>query len=266
VNYKYKYYALRRDWFNFSLLAHRDFDAMLISMHQSGTHWLQYMLTLALVKKLGIEQPEFIQNELFFSNPSSYQCDYDVARIVGSHPIPHLLVGSKLLNKALHFPKYLILVRDMRASLVSNFEKWKDNIEYTDFSCFIRGDERGKRFNSDIRWCIRFYNAWGRVLENIPDTTMFIRYEDLTTNTFAILKNISIFLGLDLNDDQIQFGIDEASKEKMRKKTSPDHLTVVRKDSGDPDDWFSKEDKEYFVAACAEHLKYDFGYNLKQTG
>lgn len=47
---------------------------------------------------------------------------------------------------------------------------------------------------------------------------------------------------------------------------SLDHLTVVRKDSGDPDDWFSKEDKEYFVAACSEHLKYDFGYNLKQTG
>ena len=262
MNYKYKYHALRRDWFNFSLLAHRDFDAMLISMHQSGTHWLQYMLTLALVKKLGIEQPEYIQNELFFGNASTYKCGYDVSRIAGSHSIPHLLVGSKQLNKILHFPKYLVLVRDMRASLVSNFEKWKDHVEYTDFSTFIRGDERGKRFNSDVWWCIRFYNAWGRVLENIPDTTMFVRYEDLTTNTNDALKNISAFLELDLSDDQIQSGIDEASKDKMRKKMSPDHLTVVRKDNRDPADWFSEDDKQFFVGACEDHLKYDFGYNL----
>ena len=254
MNYKYKYHALRRDWFNFSLLAHRDFDAMLVSMHQSGTHWLQYMLTLALVKKLGIEQPEYIQNELFFGNASIYKCDYDVARIAGSHSIPHLLVGSKLLNKTLHFPKYLVLVRDMCASLVSNFEKWKDHVGYTDFSTFIRGDERGKRFNSDIWWCIRFYNTWGRVLENIPDTTTFIRYEDLTTDTFDILKNITVFLELDLND--------EASKDKMRKKMIPNHLTVVRKDSRDPDAWFSNEDKQFFIDTCADHLKHDFGYKF----
>ena len=262
MNYKYKYHTLRRDWFNFSLLAHRDFDAMLISMHQSGTHWLQYMLTLALVKKLGIEQPEYIQNELFFGNASTYKCDYDVSRIAGSHSIPHLLVRSKQLNKILHFPKYLVLVRDMRASLVSNFEKWKDHVEYTDFSTFIRGDERGKRFNSDIWWCIRFYNAWGRVLENIPDTTMFVRYEDLTTNTYDALKNISIFLGLELSDEQLEYGISEASKSKMQSKSSPDALTVVRENSQNPADWFSEKDKQFFVNACKDHLKYDFGYNF----
>jgi len=72
MNYKYKYHALRRDCFNFSLLAHRDFDAMLITMHQSGTHWLKYMLTLALAKKLGLGNPEYIQSDIFFGTPSSY--------------------------------------------------------------------------------------------------------------------------------------------------------------------------------------------------
>ena len=135
-------------------------------------------------------------------------------------------------------------------------------MEYTGFSNLIRGDETGKRFNSDLWWCLRFYNAWGKVLENNPGTTMFIIYEDLTKDTFNILKNIAVFLELDLNDDQIQFGIDEASKEKMGGKMSPDHLTVVRKDSRNPDDWFSKEDKDFFVAACKDHLKHDFGYDF----
>ena len=91
---------------------------------------------------------------------------------------------------------------------------------------------------------------------------MFVRYEDLTTDTFDILKNITVFLELDLNDDQIQFGIDEASKDKMRKKMSPNHLTVVRKDSRDPDAWFSNEDKQFFIDTCADHLKHDFGYKF----
>jgi len=65
MNYKYKYHALRHYCFNFSLLAHRDFDAMLITMHQSGTHWLKYMLTLALAEKLGVEKPEYIQSYIF---------------------------------------------------------------------------------------------------------------------------------------------------------------------------------------------------------
>jgi len=262
VNYKYKYHALRRDFFNFSLLAHRDFDSMLITMHQSGTHWLKYMLTLALVEKLGIDRPEYIQEDMFFGNPSSYQCKYKISRIASAHSIPHLLLGSKLLNMTLRFPRYIVLVRDMRASLVSNFEKWKHDDEYTDFSTFIRGDEKGKKFNSDIWWCLRFYNAWGRILENIPDSTMFIRYEDLTTDTFNTLKNISAFLELDLSDDLIQFGIDEASKDKMQKKNDPTALTVVSDDKRNPVDWFSETDKQFFIKTCKDHLKYDFGYNF----
>ena len=262
MNYKYKYHALRRDCFNFSLLAHRDFDAMLITMHQSGTHWLKYMLTLALVKKLGIQRPGYIQDDIFFGNPSSYQCDYEIARIASAHSIPHVLVGSKVLNQMLRFPKYLVLVRDMRASLVSNYEKWKGHVEYTDFSTFLRGDVKGKRFNSDIWWCIRFYNAWGRVLTNAPDHAITIKYEDLITDTPGVLKNISNFLGLELSDEQLEYGINEASKSKMQEKSNPEALTVVRDSKQNPADWFSEKDKQFFVGVCKDHLKYDFGYNF----
>lgn len=262
MNYKYKYHALRRDLSNFSLLAHRDFDAMLISMHQSGTHWLQYMLTMALVEKLGLEQPEYIQNGPFFGNSSSYKNNHDVTRIAGSHSIPHILVGSKMLNKFVRLPRYLILVRDMRASLVSNFEKWKDHPDYTDFSTFLLGDTKGKKFNSDFWWCMRFYNAWGRVLANIPKNTVSVRYEDLVADTYTELNKISVFLGLELNEEQLRYGIEEASKSKMQEKQDPTARTVVRDENRDPIDWFSETDKHFFIDACKDHLKYDFGYNF----
>jgi len=262
MNYKYKCHALRRDCFNFSLLAHRDFDAMLITMHQSGTHWLKYMLTLTLAKKLGLGNPEYIQSDIFFGNPSSYQCGYEITKIASAHSIPHLLASSKLFNKILRFPKYLILVRDMCASLVSNFEKWKDHAEYTDFSTLLRGDEKGNRFNNDIWWCMRFYNAWGRVLENMPESTMYVRYEDLKINTYGVLKNISDFLGLELSNEQLQHGIHGASKNKMQVKHDPTALTVVRNEKRNPIAWFSETDKQFFISACKDHLEYDFGYNF----
>jgi len=256
------YHALRRDCFNLSLLAHRDFDTMLVTMHQSGTHWLKYMLTLALTEKLGVEKPEYIQSDIFFGNPSTYQCDYEIARIASTHSIPHSFIGSKLFNKILRFPKYLVLVRDIRSSLVSNFEKWKDHPEYKDFSTFLRGDEKGKRFNSDIWWCMRFYNAWGRVLKNIPNTTMFVRYEDLMINTYDVLKDISDFLQLELSEEQLQHSIYSASKNKMRIKHDPTALVVVRDEKRNSIAWFSEKDKKFFIDTCKDHLKYNFGYDF----
>jgi len=90
------------------------------------------------------------------------------------------------------FPRYVILVRDIRASLVSNYEKWKPSCG---FSEYLRGDVRGKRFNSDIWWCIRFNNAWGRVLETIPETTTLIKYEAMKEDTYTEFSKLVKFMG-----------------------------------------------------------------------
>jgi hypothetical protein len=84
----------------------------------------------------------------------------------------------------------------------------------------------------------------------------------LTANTFHTLKNISTFLKLDLSDEHLQYGINEASKNKMQKKNDPTALTVVRDDKRNPVDWFSETDKLFFIKVCKDHLKYDFGYNF----
>ena len=51
---------LRRDALNFSLLKHRHCEGSMVSMHQSGTHWLKHMLAVAIAAKHGLEPPRHI--------------------------------------------------------------------------------------------------------------------------------------------------------------------------------------------------------------
>lgn len=44
------YRSLTRDLTNLSLLVRRHFDALLVTMHQSGTYWLIHQLSYILAK------------------------------------------------------------------------------------------------------------------------------------------------------------------------------------------------------------------------
>ena len=59
----FRYHCFRRDISNFSLLKHRAFVGMLISMHQSGTHWVRHILISAICHEKGFEQPTSIHDE-----------------------------------------------------------------------------------------------------------------------------------------------------------------------------------------------------------
>ena len=92
---------------------------------------------------------------------------------------------------------------------------------------------------------------------------MSVRYEDLIINTYDLLKNISDFLQLELSEEQLQYGIHGAPKSKMQVKQDPATLTIVRDGKRNPIDWFSENDKQFFIDTCKDHLKYDFGYNFR---
>ncbi len=240
------------------MLKHRDFIGMLVTMHQSGTHWVKHILTSAIYHEKGFEQPKSIYDEdRFIGNPKSHRGRPGVPSITASHSIPHILLGSQLLHRMVTFPKYVILVRDIRACLVSNYEKWKPSCG---FSEYLHGDVRGKRFNSDIWWCIRFYNAWGRVLENVPDKATLIRYESMKEDTYTEFSKLVDFMGLEISRESIEFAINFSGKETMAKRQNPDDLQVVRKDNRPPEEWFSEEDMQFFMETCRRYLKYDMGY------
>lgn len=259
------YHSLRRDLSNFSLIKHRAFDGFLISMHQSGTHWLKHMLATALTHKLGLPPPRYIHANDVIAGPRDPLANARLPHIVSTHSIPHGLLGSRLFRRLLRLPPYVVLVRDIRASLVSNYEKWKQHYA-CDFSVFLRGDISGHRFNNDIWWCIRFCNSWGRLAQRFPETTLVVKYEDLKSTPQIELQRINDYWQLDLDAETLRYAIAESSKGKMALKKDPDTplgVTVVRDNRQSFLDWYNKEQINYINNIFDHYLKYNFGYSYR---
>lgn len=261
------YHSLRRDISNFSLLKHRHFDGFLISMHQSGTHWLKHMLATALTCKYEKAPPQYIHANDIIAGPKNARMDDEIPHIVSAHSIPHLLLQSGLVHRLLKLPPYVVLVRDIRATLVSNYEKWKQHYD-CDFDTFLHGDISGTRFNNDLWWCLRFCNKWGKIAAKFPDSVLVVKYEDLKSRPLAELQRINQYWHLDLNDSVLQHAIDKSSKEKMALKKDPDTpfgVTVVRENKQPYMQWYNDVQIEYFNSVCDKFLKYDFDYNYRNS-
>ena len=264
---RFLYHSLRRDISNFSLLKHRDYTGFLITMHQSGTHWLKHMLATAIARTYGLPPPRYnSSNEIIGGIRDPFDCP-GVPHIVCTHSIPHLLVGVPAVRRWISFPPYVVLVRDIRASLVANYEKWKARYA-CGFSEFLRGDVSGRRFNSDIWWCIRFCNAWGRVRARFPDSTLAVRYEDLSRDALGELRRISNFWGLGLREEALAEAVAESGKEDMARKrdpATPAGVDVVRNDPRDYAHWFGRDDEEFLRETCRRFLRHDFGNDYSRT-
>ena len=156
------YHCLRRDISNYSLIKNRNHAGILISMHQSGTHWLKHMLASAITHELGLPPPKFIHANDIIGGVKDPRVYPQVPRLVMSHSIPPMILKSEFFRRLIKLPRHVLLVRDCRASLVSNYDKWKETYN-CNFSEYLRGDMKGHRFNNDIWWCIRYYNAWGPI-------------------------------------------------------------------------------------------------------
>lgn len=259
----FAYHCFRRDVSNFSLVKHRHFDGFLISMHQSGTHWLKHMLSMAITRELGLPPPKYIHaNDVIggVKEPGLYP---QAPQIVMSHSIPHMLLKYATFRKLIRLPKYVVLVRDMRASLVSNYEKWKDQYG-CDFSEYLRGDISGHRFNNDVWWCIRFYNAWGYLAEKFPEDTLVVKYEDLRQDSISELMRINDYWNLQLQESVLVYGVEESSKGKMQLKYDPAAPPgVIRKDNRAIADRFNDADKEFLRKTSRRYLEYSFGYDFQ---
>ena len=261
------YHSLRRDLSNFSLLKNRAFDGFMVSMHQSGTHWLKHILATALSRKYNLPPPKYSHANEIIGGVKDQRPYAQLPRIASSHSIPHFLLGSSALRRHIAFPPYLVLVRDIRASLVSNYEKWK--MHYAcDFSTFLRGDVSGRRFNSDIWWCLRFCNAWGRIARDFPDDTLVIKYEDLHTEPLLSLGRVNTFWALGLDEAELEYGLNESSRERMANKQDPaiePELRVVRRNGRSPERWFNAEDRRFFRRTCAGFLQHDLAYDYQSA-
>ena len=262
MRYRYYYESLRRDLTNLSFLRHRKFSGYLVSMHQSGTHWLKHILASAIAAEYSLPKPRYSHANEIIGGPKDPIIYPAAPHLASSHTIPSPLLRSKLFRYYFHPPRYVVLVRDMRDTLVSNYMKWKDLYE-CGFSEYLH-DFSGKKFHNQIWWCIRFLNAWGDLIQKYPDQNCAIRYEDMCGNTYSQICRINDFLGLHLSRESIMFGISESSKEKMKKKTEsgrPEGAGIVSSHKMKPGDLFSPEDEKFLNIMCTLLLRHRFNYD-----
>lgn len=261
---RFHWHCWRRDVSNFALLKYRDFDGFLVTMQHSGTHWLKYMMSVAIASQLDLPPPHYIHNDSsndFIGHPKHERRHLEAPRIASTHSIPHALFDSRVLRRLAKFPHYGVLVRDIRGALVSNYEKWK--LCYgVSFSEYLRGDPSGKRYIMDIWWCLHFLNRWSRVRKRFPHETLILKYERLSEDPAISIEQMFTHFGIVIAHDHIEYAVAESSKEKMADRLNPDDpiRNIVRDSHQAPDTWFSTDDRLFFDTTLARYLCDDFGY------
>ncbi len=256
------WHAQRRALGNFSFRRHRRFDAFIVTMHQSGTHWLKYLLTLMIARERGLPPPQSISDNIAIGGPRETPRHDLRPRLGQSHTIPSPLLDLALGVPGAGFPDYLVLVRDVRDVLLAHYRKWQTRYDCS-FSEYLRGDVTRRRFEKDVWWDFRFLNAWGAIAAHHPRRVQVLRYEDLLRDPAAELRAVVAFLRIPLADVDaaIAYALAGASKDAMAARDSrPYGMAVVNDEVRDWDTWYAPADRAWLREACRRHLHHDFGY------
>ena len=264
MDFQYLARYVREDLLRLSVLWHRKTFCHFASPQQSGTHWLSNLLATAICAEYDVPPLRHIADKVIIGHPKNEATYNHIPQLVRTHHAPSVLVHSAPVRAVCQFPKYVILLRDIRASMVSRFEKRKHEKD-VQFPDYVR-DHRlfGRSHKWDIYKRIVFFNAWGRVAKLFPEQTCVVHYEVLRQDTAGELERVWRFLELPVsNPGMFHQAASNCSKEAMSQQEPPGRTRkLVRKDSRDPVEWFTENDREYFTACCQRLLKYDFGYDF----
>jgi len=257
--------CLNHRWFNTTMIRRRDFDGHMASIPQSGRHWIIYMLSLCMAEVYDKPLPETIQSQDFVGDPKIRPRYPELPQLSSSHSLPHGLMYCPAVARRLKFPKYLIVVRDMRHSLVSCYEKWKKEYQ-VDFSTYLKSSPSGMGYHNDIWRQMQILNEWGRIAGMDEYESLVLKYEDLQADTAGSLSNICRFFEINASDAVIGRAVAASSKSAMKKISRPrNHKeVVVREDPRHPFEWFSAADREIFQSICARNLKRPLGYDYSR--
>ena len=226
---RFRIRVLRADLGNFGLIQHRYVDGFLISGKNSGSHWIKYMLSLALAEKHGLEPPRYCSGreaDRIVGRAERGKLGRGYPLIATSHTIPSILLCLLPLPRLVRQPPIVLLVRNIPDALRSNAFKWQDRHRATP-SEYAAGDPSGRRFVADAWWYAHFFNRWGMFYRCHPERVLLVHYEDVLADASACVRRIADHLRLDLSIAQISTAAANASKDHMRLRQDPDAGEVI---------------------------------------
>lgn len=265
MNVTYLARYVRHDLFRMSLLWQRDADGYFATGQQCGSHWVSNLMASAISLQYGVKQLDHIRDKSIISHPRMHQRYPNLPRLVRTHHAPSPLVHCAPVRNAVKFPKYVVLLRDIRASIVSRYERQTEELAGISFSESLRDHALwGRSTKWDLYKRFVFFNAWGDVARRLPQQTLIVHYENLRRNTAGELERVWRFLDLPASDPgMFAQAAEDCSKDRMAARDPKlRNIVLVRKDERDPVDWFSEEDRAYFSKRCRQFLRHSFGYNF----
>lgn len=264
-NRKYATRVRKDNWENFSVLRHGAFDGFLVTSKNSGTHWLKYMLAVALADTYAIERPQYFSENAvrpYIGWARDKPVYPPLPRLGFSHTIPHRLADWNWARRLAALPPYVLAVRHPMSILASHHAKWEYDIK-VDWLTYLQGDPGGSLYRCDIYWLARFWNRWGEIAENHKSSMLIVHYENTLKDPRAILQSVAAHWGIELTPESLDAALAEGTKEAMAKKIDPEAEPNVLQNRKTPlTDLFSGEALDIYQAKVRQLFRYDLGYDL----
>jgi hypothetical protein len=237
-------------------------DGFLVSGHNSGTHWLRFMLSAAIANHLGLPPPEHSSgpaSDAFIGHARHPRRFAQAPRIGSSHHLPSRLVAALGRLGLLRIPPVVVLVRNIPDALTSYFLKWREAKALGGLSDYVARAPSAQ--GVDVWWFIRFFNRWGLLRRAFPDRVLVVRYEDLQAEPAVWVRRIWAHWGLALDEADVAAALAVCARETVASRLDPaygENITpdrrlraAVRLDSGEA---------AVVGRRLVSHLRCDFGY------
>jgi hypothetical protein len=254
---------LRDDVSRFHLLHYgRKVDGFLVSGHNSGTHWLRFMLSAAIAHRLELPRPARSSgptSDDFIAN-ARHPRRFPQAPVIGScHHMPSRLVAALGALRLYRLPPVVLLVRNIPDALTSYFCKWREAKALGGMADYVGRDPQAQ--GVDLWWFIRFFNRWGQLRQAFPGRVLVVRYEDLQAEPHVWVRRIWSHWGVELTDADVAAAMAVASREAVADGLDPAYGEVIVPERAARDDARLSWDEAAVVGLrLAAHLRCDFGY------
>lgn len=252
-------------WHNYSVLRHGRFDGFLVTSKNSGTHWMTYMLAVALADTYGVPRPVYFSEKAlrpYILLPKDTPVHAALPKLGRSHTIPHRLFDWDWARQAAGLPPYVLGVRHPMGILASHYAKWQYHLKVS-WLDYLRGDPAGLRYRCDIYWLARFWNRWGEIEAARPGAVLRVQYEKTRRDPRAALEAIAQHWNLALKPEAIEAALYEGTKEAMARRVDPDaEPNVIQHRTESLEEQFAGEAGEIFARLAGQLFRHDLGYDL----
>jgi Sulfotransferase family len=237
-------------------------DGFLISGHNSGTHWLRFMLSTAIAHKLDLPPPAYSSgphSDVYIGHARHRRRFPQAPKIGSSHHMPSRLIAWLGARNLIRLPPIVLLVRRIPDSLLSYFFKWQDAKALGPLDEYVARQPRAQ--GVDLWWFIRFFNRWGALKRVFPDRVLVVRYEDVERDPQTWVRRIWAHWGEDLNDADIAAAMAVSSRSVMQSNLDPEYgEDIAPERAARQAVQYAEPDRAVMERRLAQHLRHAFGY------